>query len=151
MRRTRSHDHRAHPLVQSNLSTRPRFQNWFLLAVIGGILFALSVLASQTGFPALICERTETKKFQAGQSSTVSSRLLHVRLKCVYPRIAVVAAKRTNRSDSTSDLLRYTFTSRPMNVSATADGTLVSAHFVEHFHRSQGPEQSRFRGRDEVT
>ena len=45
MRQATSHDYRVDPLVQSNLSTRPRFQNWFLLAVVVGILLALALFA----------------------------------------------------------------------------------------------------------
>jgi hypothetical protein len=51
MRHATSHHYRTHPLVQSNLATRPRFQSWFLFAVVAGVLLALAVFAVANWIP----------------------------------------------------------------------------------------------------
>jgi hypothetical protein len=87
-----------------------------------------------------ILQWVETGLCPAGRSSIDLSGILNTRLKCVYPRLAVVAAKRTDRGDSTSELFSNTSAFRPMNISAVADGTLVRAHYVELFHKRKKPE-----------
>ena len=69
----------------------------------------------------------------------LSSGFFNVGPECVYPTIAAVAAKWTNRSHPTSKLLYNALAFRAMNLGAAADRTPVRTDYVNQFHKQTRP------------